>query len=331
MPAQLIVFAHVGAAIEPHDLWRAWTFEPATVVALVLMAALYARGCSRLWRAAGEGRGIRRGEAWSFTAGWTILALALVSPLHALGGVLFSAHMTQHELLMTVAAPLIVLGRPLVPFVWGLSREWRRTTGRWTASRPVAGAWRVITHPLSAFLLHGAAIWVWHLPVLYDASVVHEGVHAAQHVSFFATALVFWWVTLRATPSRGGAAASVASLFATMLHTSVLGALLALSSTLLYTVYGATTAPWGLTPLEDQQLGGLIMWVPGSIAYVAAALALVMRALRESEARVVRRELRDAASAVARGDQPGPPTFRAVAAGSGSGVHVRQVRPREAS
>lgn len=288
----MIVFAHVGAPLEPHDLWGAWTFEPVTVAALALSATLYAVGLRRLWRAAGIDRGIRRAEAWSFAVGWLLLVLSLVSPLHALGGVLFSAHMTQHEVLMTVAAPLLVIGRPLVPFIWALSPAWRRRTGRWSESAPVAAVWRGLTHPLVAFVVHGAAVWVWHAPSLYDASVTSEVVHTAQHVSFFATALLFWWVALRGRAARGGIPASIAMLFGTTLHTGALGALLTLSATLAYSSYVATTGPWGLTPIEDQQIGGLIMWVPGGVAYVLAALVLMSRLLRDSEKHALQREVR---------------------------------------
>ena len=291
MPAELIVFAHIGRPLEPHDLWRAWTFEPVTVALLAVSGWTYGRGLTRLWHAAGHGRGVRRIHAWSFAAGWLLLALTLLSPLHALGGVLFSAHMAQHELLMTVAAPLLVLGRPLIPLVWALSPRWRRITGAWTAARPFALPWRALTHPASAFFLHAAAIWVWHLPSLYDATVTSEVIHAAQHTSFLLTALLFWWIVVRPSPARGGTPAAIALLFATVMHTGALGAVLTLSSRLLYTVYAATTGPWGFTPIEDQQVGGLIMWVPGGLAYVIAALALVVRLFRESELRVARREV----------------------------------------
>jgi len=290
VPARLIVFAHVGAPLSPHDLWRAWTFEPVTVVLLAASAWVYAVGLSRLWRAAGVGRGVRRGEAWTFAVGWLVLALSLVSPLHALGGVLFSAHMAQHELLMTVAAPLLVLARPLIPFVWALPPPWRRATGVRIARSGVGRAWHALTHPLAAFVIHGVAIWGWHIPALYDATIDNEAMHAAQHLSFFATALLFWWVALRRGEARGGTLAAIGALFATMLHTGALGALLALTPSLAYVAYATTTGPWGLTPLEDQQLGGLIMWVPGSIAYLAATLALVARVLRDSEARARRRD-----------------------------------------
>jgi putative membrane protein len=292
----LIVLAHVGSPLEPHDLWRAWTFEPVTIALLALSAWMYATGLTRLWHAAGVGRGVRRSEAWSFAAGWLLLALNLLSPLHALGGVLFSAHMAQHELLMTVAAPLLVMGRPLIPFVWALPPQRRRTTGQWTSARSFALPWRVLTHPASAFFIHAAAIWVWHLPSLYDATVTSEAMHAAQHASFVGTALLFWWAVLHPSLARGGTAASISLLFGTLLHTGALGAVLTLTSRLIYSAYATTTGPWGLTPIEDQQAGGLIMWVPGGLAYVVAALALVVRLLRESEQRVAWHEAtRDAA------------------------------------
>jgi len=285
-----MILAHVGAALQPHDLWTAWTFEPATIAVLGITGWLYARGVRRLWHAAGTGRGVRRGEAGTFAAGWAVLVLALLSPLHALGGVLFSAHMTQHELLMTVAVPLLVLGRPLIPFVWALSPRWRRTVGRWTSLPAMARPWRLVTHPASAFLLHGVAIWIWHLPSLYDATATSELMHAAQHVSFVSTALLFWWVVLQPGTARGGVPASIGMLFGTVLHTGALGALLTLTSRLLYVAYATTSGPWGIQPIDDQQLGGLIMWVPGGLAYVVAALCLVVRLLRESEQRVLRRE-----------------------------------------
>lgn len=297
MPAQLIVFAHLGKSLEPHDLWRAWTFEPVTIALLALSGWMYMRGLTRLWHAAGRGRGVREREAWTFAAGWLLLALSLLSPLHALGGVLFSAHMAQHELLMTAATPLMVLGRPLIPFVWSLSPKWRRITGQWSAARSFAVPWQALTHPMTAFLLHAAAIWVWHLPSLYNATVSSEVMHAAQHASFVVTALLFWWVVLRPSPARGGTAVAIGLLFGTVMHTGALGAVLTLSSRLLYTVYATTTRPWGLSPIEDQQVGGLIMWVPGGLAYIGAALALVVRLFRESEQRVARREAAQDASA----------------------------------
>jgi cytochrome c oxidase assembly factor CtaG len=289
-------FAHTGRPLEPHDLRRAWSWEPAELVALALAACLYARGTLALWHSSGTGCGVRRWEAASFAAGWTTLAIALVSPLHALGGVLFSAHMVQHELLMVVAAPLLVLGRPIVPSLWAMPRRWRRKSGRWARRAAVRGTWRAITAPAAAFALHFIAIWTWHAPGLYDLSLRSEFAHAIQHASFLGTALLFWWAIVQGG-RRIGHGAAVLYLFATAVHTSLLGALLTFTSSLWYPAYGATTGPWGLMPLEDQQLAGLIMWIPGGIVYAGAALALFASWLRESDASG-ERNARQAAPAV---------------------------------
>jgi cytochrome c oxidase assembly factor CtaG len=280
-----LVFAHSRQSLATQELWRAWTFEPLVVVLLALSFGLYALGIARVWSAAQPGAGVRRWRAASFTIGWLALAVALLSPLHALGAVLFSAHMTQHELLISVAAPLLVLGRPLVAYVWAIPPSWRKKTGAWSHTPGFAAAWRTLTLPSVAFGLHAIALWGWHLPGPYQATLTSELAHSLQHASFIFTALLFWWTILG---TRGGELArgkSVLYLFATALSTGALGALLTFAPTLWYPAYAATTAAWGLSPIDDQQLGGLIMWIPGSLAYLVAALAIFAEWLRESERR----------------------------------------------
>jgi putative membrane protein len=276
--------------LTPDQLWLAWDWEPAVVITLMLTAALYAIGVYRLWQISNVGAGVHKGEALSFGAGWVVIALALVSPLHALGGVLFSAHMTQHEMLITIGAPLLVLGRPLVPFLWALPLGWRRRVGAGSRSRFFAGPWHALTRPSVAFGLHAVALWTWHVPRLYQATLTSELVHSLQHATFLATALLFWWTifAVRGGELRRGLA--VFYLFATVLQTGALGALLTFGGRLWYPAYSTSTLPWGLTPLDDQQLGGLIMWIPGSIAYVIAGLWMFAAWLRESERRAVQRE-----------------------------------------
>jgi putative membrane protein len=290
--------AHEGAAPAPDNLWRAWSLEPGVVVPLALAAWLYARGVRALWRQAGTGHGVRRWQAGSFAAGWLVLAAALISPLDALGEVLFSAHMAQHELLMAVAAPLLVLGRPVIPFLGGLPVGWRRAAGRWVSTPPVGSTWHALTLPSVAWVLHAVAIWAWHAPALYDATLTSDAVHALQHASFLGSALLFWWALIHGRHGRLRYGASVLYIFTTALHTTALGAVLSLAPRPLYPAYGATAA-WGLTALEDQQLAGLIMWVPAGIAYLIASLALMAEWLRESERRVLRSE---AAALALRGD-----------------------------
>jgi cytochrome c oxidase assembly factor CtaG len=213
------------------------------------------------------------------------LAAALISPLHQLGGVLFAAHMAQHELLMVVSAPLLVLGRPIIPFLWALPLSWRRMAGAWSTIPAIGATWRLLTLPSFAWMIHAVAIWAWHAPSLYQATLGSEAVHTLQHVSFLGTALLFWWALLRGREGRLGRPAAVIYLFTTAVHTSLLGALLTFSNRLWYPLYHQTTIPWGLAPLEDQQLAGLIMWVPAGLSYLIAALALAATWLREPAAR----------------------------------------------
>src|SRR6476661_4466292 len=179
-----IAWAHQGEPVQPHDLWSAWTLSLPITLPLVATLVLYAAGTRALWARAGRGRGVRRWRVAAFVCGWLALVAALVSPLHALGEVLFSAHMAQHELLMTVAAPLLVLGRPLVPLVWSLPISWRRTAGSWVSFAPVRRAWALLTLPIAAWTLHAAAIWLWHAPPLFEATLRSELVHSLQHLSF---------------------------------------------------------------------------------------------------------------------------------------------------
>lgn len=250
-----------------------WTFEPWVVVPLAASLALYVAGVRRLWRRAGTGRGIGGRQAACFAAGWLVLALALTSPIDTLGGVLFSAHMVQHEVLMVVAAPLFVMSRPLEAWTWALPAAWRQPLAGAGRLRPVAAAWRAITAPLGAWTLHAVALWGWHIPWLFEAALTNEWVHGLQHASFLGTALLFWWSVL-GRGARRPDAVGIASLFTTMLHTGALGALLTFAPHPWYAHY-AETATLGLGPLEDQQLGGLVMWVPGGLAYLVAGLAIV--------------------------------------------------------
>jgi putative membrane protein len=272
LPGIALAFHEVGAA--PAG-WR-WDPQPWLTALLAASALLYAWGVAALWRKAGVGRGIRAAAAARFAAGWAVLAIALLSPLDPAAAGSFGLHMVQHELLMVVAAPLLVLGRPREAWAWALPRSVKRALAAFTRLPGLGTTWRWITEPAGSWVLHAAALWTWHLPSFFDAALASQGVHALQHASFFGSALAFWWAVL-GRGARQPDAACVASLFTTMLHTSLLGALLALAPTPWYAVDPA----WlGLTALEDQQLGGMVMWLPGGLAYLVAGLAIVARWLR---------------------------------------------------
>lgn len=293
------VLAHEGKPHSWHDLWRSWSFEPLVVVSLAATALLFAIGLRRLWRQTGVGKGIRLWEAGAFAGGWLALLIALVSPVHAWGRVLFSAHMTQHELLMLVAAPLIVLSRPIVIFMWALPLEWSRRLATWSRVNWFHKLWYVITIPLVAWVVHFIALWMWHVPTLFDATAHSELVHTIQHLSFLLSALLFWWALIHGRKGLMGYGAAVLYVFTTSIHSGLLGALLTFSASVWYPSYLGLTASWGLTPIEDQQLGGLIMWIPAGVVYAIAGLALLAGWLRESEARAFKRERAPSSASVA--------------------------------
>jgi putative membrane protein len=232
------------------------------IAALLLLAGgLYAAGLRRLWARAGPGRGVGFTAAALFYSGCAVVAAALLGPLHHAAERLLSWHMVQHELLMVLAAPLIVLGRPVETWTWALPAAARRRARLPGFLSDVKTAW----------ILHAAAIWIWHVPGLFEAALADPWLHAAQHASFFGSALVFWWSLL--APSHRNLA-GIASLFTTMLHTGALGALMALARSSWYP---------GFT-LEDQQLAGLVMWVPAGLAYPLAAIFLGAQWFRRSAA-----------------------------------------------
>jgi putative membrane protein len=285
-----LVAAHEGKPHKFSDLWYTWAFDPFVIASLGISAVVYGVGLYRLWKGDHIGRAISRWQAVAFIAGWLSLAIALVSPLHPWGEVLFSAHMTQHEILMLVSAPLLVLSRPLVATVWAMPPGLRKSTGGFFKTKAVENVWHFITYPFAAWAIHFLALWVWHLPTLFQATLRSDLIHTLQHVSFFGSALLFWWAIIAGPRGAVSYGAGVLYLFTTSIHSGILGAFLTFTSHVLYPSYSASTASWGLTPVEDQQLGGLIMWVPAGLVYIIAALFMFAGWIAESEKRVRHRE-----------------------------------------
>jgi putative membrane protein len=279
-----LALAHDGQPPQPHDLWTAWSRDPLVWLALMVVGGFYLRGTRALWGRAGAGRGLRRWQVAAYAGGILTLVVALTSPLDALGSALLAAHMTQHVLLVAVAAPLLVLGQPAITLLWALPEPGRRAVGRcWHRAPVLRSAWALLSLPLVAWLLHTAALWVWHAPPLYQAALDSATVHGAEHLSFLGTALLFWWTVLMPIPTGTAPAEArralhglgVLSIFALTLQSGLLGALMTFAPTPWYPAYAGRTTPWGLTLLEDQQLAGLLMWIPGGMIYAAVALGLL--------------------------------------------------------
>lgn len=266
--------ADAGVPIGPGEIRYAWNWDPVLVLNLLLLWWLYGRGLARLWSRAGAGHGVSVGRPLAFLGGIAVIFAALVSPLDALCGQLASAHMVQHLLLMIVAAPLFVLGAPSQVLIRGLSPPWQRAAASWR--RLCRCAWfRVIRQPAVAWTAYAAVMWLWHLPSLYEAALRHPIVHDVQHLSFFGAACLFWRPLLDpVSRQRMHPIAAVLYLFATSLQGSALGIFMALSQETWYPEFQETTTAWGFTPLEDQQLAGLIMWMPACLVYALAAVAV---------------------------------------------------------
>ncbi len=238
----------------------------------------------RRWRRTTGGKPLLRREASWFALAWLILALAVLSPLHAAGERSFTMHMIEHEIIMMAAAPFFALARPLPTMLWGLPQVLRVWIGSLVAQ--TSAFWRAISAPLFATIAQAAALWIWHAPSLFDLALENEFWHAVQHVSFFVTALLFWAAMLDGRRSIGTRALC---LFATSIVSGALGALMAFSESPWYEPYAQLgMTPQGLSPAEDQQLAGVLMWVPGGLVHAAAALALLAPFLRSSEARRAR-------------------------------------------
>jgi putative membrane protein len=280
-------WAHLPGGSDAHGgWWSRWNFDPLITINLLLLGGVYGFGLWRLWSQAGVGRSVSRGQAWAFAAGMVALVAALLSPIDTLAGELSWVHMVQHMLLMKVAAPLVVLGAPLQTALWTLPVQGRRRAGRWkqyldTARLPRYFLWQ----PLTIWLLFAFTLWVWHLPAFYGAALRSGVVHDFQHLTFFAGAVLFWRILLdpvsRWRLSRG---AAVLYLFATSLHAMVLGVFMTFSPVVWYGGYEGLTEAWGMTALEDQQMAGIIMWMPACMVFAVVAALLLAHMLQQTDA-----------------------------------------------
>ncbi len=286
--------AIVDGPLTPHDLWSVWSFEPVIVVLIVFTALLYLRGMWNATRRAGLRRAMPIWRWLAFLGAMLSLVLALVSPLDALSGALFSAHMVQHLILMMITAPLLILGELPLAVVWAVPRRWAQALGH-GLNRPglLSRIWAALITPVSAWLLFAASMWVWHASTLYEAALRNETIHTLEHLGFLLTSMLFWWVLFRrTTEGHVHYGMLIVYLFTTMLHSTILGALMAFTSLPWYPSYAASVGAWGLTPLEDQQLAGLIMWVPGGVVFTLLTIgyfAAWFRALERRSAQLQRR------------------------------------------
>jgi cytochrome c oxidase assembly factor CtaG len=277
--ASALLASSPAAAHAGHAHGIGWTLGPEVTLPLLAALLLYLAGLWRLRRRSDRGRERLAVGAWRYLAGWLILAGALVSPLHEAGEVSFAMHMIEHELIMLPAALLLVSAQPGPVLLWGLPAAGRQLLA------PVIrlGLWRSLGSALVATVLQALALVVWHMPALFDRALRSEGWHIAQHLSFVASALLFWWAMLPRGRGQVACFVSAICLFVTSMIGGGVGALMALDASPWYSEYAALgMTPFGLTPSQDQQLAGVIMWVPGGLFHLAVALVYFARGLRSA-------------------------------------------------
>jgi len=270
----LVALATASAALAhggEHHSHPGWTLDPWVTLPLAVLLVVFVTGRARL---TDRSKTAPR-SPWLFLAGWTVLALALVSPLHEGGERSFTLHMIEHELIMLAATFLLAASHSGGILAWGLPgpvRGW--VGGGWKA--PLAGLWRRLTEPVTATVLQAVVMWAWHAPALFDRALDSRGWHVAQHLSFIVASLLFWTAMLN--PRRGGYLLSAACLFLTSLVEGALGALMSLAQSPWYPAYASMgMSGIGLDPTTDQQLAGLVMWIPGGVVHGAAALWLLYK------------------------------------------------------
>lgn len=279
--ARLPALAMCAAGDVPPTLASAWSptwwLLPGAAWALA-----YAVGLAALWHRAGVGRGIGVVAAAAFWLGAGVVALATLWPLHALGEWSLAAHMAQHMLLLALAPPLLLAGRPVAAVAHALPQAW---AGR--LHRACAPLHRALAGQLgAASVAHGAVMALWHFPGVITLAMSSTALHLLMHVSFLAAGLWFWmaaWQRIR--EPAVGAGAGVIALVSMMMVMGFTGALLTFAPRLLYPVYAIRAPQVGLDPLIDQQLAGLLMWVPSCLPYLAGGLWLIWRGMAHAQQR----------------------------------------------
>ncbi len=300
-PSAVLAHGEVAPAPTFPAVLLEWSFDPFAIVGLLLAAFAYRWAVVRV-RRAHPGNPHPAYRSWLFGGGLAAIGVALLSPIEAYEGTLFSVHMVQHMLLELVAAPLLLAGAPITLTLRTASPAVRRALLRVLHSRLL----RALSFPVVAWILFAAVNWGWHFSVLYDQALENTALHYLQHATFLGAALLFWWPVVGADPSpwRLPHPVRLLYLFLAMPQNSFLGVALMSASTVLYPHYLTNGRTWGMTPIDDQALGGVIMWVVGDLAFLAGMAAVVVMWMRHEDRRTERLDARLAIERAARAEPP---------------------------
>ena len=273
--APAAALAHADGTAGDDHLWTAWNVTPDILLGTMLVAAIYAAG---LWRQRGRERGEARWRRWAFFSGLAAVFLALQSPLDALAERSFFMHQLQHLLLQTLGPMLLMLAAPHALLAAGVPAGLRHAlVGPILASRTVRRIFGFLMHPWIAALLLVASLYAWHWPPYHDLAVLDDAVHYLMHFSMLAAGLLFFAALFDPRPAPLGAryGTRINILWAAMTANVLLGAVLALKDKALYAAYDEAGRLWQMAALADEQLGALIMWIPGSALCVPAFFVLL--------------------------------------------------------
>jgi putative copper resistance protein D len=267
----------------------AWTLDPVPIIGLLVAAATYLWAERRIAQRH-PASPVPRYRRWLFLGGLAAIGLALCSPIDSYEGALFSVHMVQHMLLELVAAPLIVLAAPITLALRAASTSWRRALVAVLHSRPVA--W--VSFPLITWLLFAAVNWGWHFSGWYNVALENDLVHYLEHACFLVAALLFWGPAISPDPQpwRMSHPVRLLYLFLAMPQNSFLGVALLSSDHVLYLHYLTNNLAWAPAALDDQHLGGTIMWVFGDLAFLAGMIGVVAAWMRFEDVRTARLDAR---------------------------------------
>lgn len=274
-----LIDADGGGAPVMGELLRTWSVPPGPLIALALAMVLYLRG----WWVARRTRA-RELPAWRaacFVGGVVALWIAVASPIDALDDYLLTAHMIQHFILMSIAPPLIALGAPVVPMLRGLPRVVVVVLRPMFCARWLRRIGRVVMHPVAAWVAMNVAYVGWHLPALFELTFKSERIHDFEHLCFFATSLLFWWVVVEPWPARERWPrwAVILYLLSADIVNTALSATLAFAGKVLYSSYAEAPRVCFLSPLKDQIAAGSEMWVLNSVVMLAPAVVIALREL----------------------------------------------------
>ena len=251
----------------PDQVWTAWHGHPSVVAGLVVLTGGYLLAAGPLRKRFGWAPQVPAGQVSTFLCGVLVLFFALLSPLHELGDkYLFSAHMVQHMLLTLAAPPLLIAGTP----AWMLRPL--------VISPRVFRIVRTATLPVASFVVFNAVFVLWHIPALYDLALRERGVHILEHLMFLTAAILMWWPILGRLPElpRPSYLVQMLYLFVHPTVPAVLGAIITFSDGVLYEWYAVAPRIWGLSAHTDQQIGGIIMWIPGGLVYLLTLVVVFL-------------------------------------------------------